>query len=1074
MKRLSKSFLSTALALTMISSVNVLPANADSINEKQTKVVYAESHEETWFSWAGGKIGTSTVDEPSFEIRPDRSSAPEMPEVIKNRKPKHHVFKRDDNHSLILTGEVIMPGDTFEIQTDITYDQIYTIDFQGRADGYVTGMAEEIDSTNNYIGGIYVRRKIENNWSDDYYAGYFSPERYGIEVTGTVDITGYSEANSGSVDSEGNPIIDKFPGTFKNNLNCPILIGATGGGSDGPYAHYDDHDVRIARGGIAYSVLAPYYYITYSFDPMPMERDPEGFKSYYWDGGIENLDFPEAYWITDEEYSITVPNPVIEGEMITGWDSELNYDSINSEYENVTPGYTEISVKWDYKDSSSPICGPGELRLEPIKEKSPTLVLDPNGGTINGQDHVVLSFNAKYDRENSKFDLNLGHDIKDLVPEREGDTFLGWCAKKSARSTSFVTKDSNEEAFDYFWGDVDIYTTINVQPYYYGRLLEWGDSYDENFQLLDHYWNETLYAKWASESDDELDKNLWKLYDDGTLVIVNNEGAEAWVKAKESDPTLAPKVKKIDLGTKDDEYVEEVPVRAFAGCTSLESFESNVPVMIYDEAFSGCTSLKTVTFNEFSSQSIRVFEGCTSLESVTYKKEASMGRYIFENCPNLKTVTFESETEFLGESWFIKAPIDLVIKVPKEAEEELSEQYGSYSYLLEESVKRYPLTVNGEIITDDNLTVKCGDGTATFDPKTSTLTLKNADLTQSLIPHVIDSYTYENGKEIALPKAAIVSAMPELTIVLEGDVSVTTDSLGVPHFVRAEGDLVIKGDGTLKGTVSDMMYVDTDSEEWQLVEYTETGKVAVDVSGNLTVSNTTVRRLYADVAGTVLITDTTLEGGSVKAGKDLKLKNVNACIIEDEDTDRSIGSEMPEFLCTGNNVNIENSKLDMVDMKLGENTKNVTFKDSEITLASQLDADWDAHLNITNTSLMIYSTDQMPVTINPDNITLNGAKVVSGDWWNNGPMRVEATGEVTPDDPKLIIGDLDGDGEITANDALTILRSSVGMADLTPEQNKLADIDGDTEITANDALAVLRYSVGMSDADSPINKPVAA
>ncbi len=48
------------------------------------------------------------------------------------------------------------------------------------------------------------------------------------------------------------------------------------------------------------------------------------------------------------------------------------------------------------------------------------------------------------------------------------------------------------------------------------------------------------------------------------------------------------------------------------------------------------------------------------------------------------------------------------------------------------------------------------------------------------------------------------------------------------------------------------------------------------------------------------------------------------------------------------------------------------------------------------------------------------------------------------------------------------------MTDLTTEQIKLADIDGDEQITANDALAVLRYSVGIADADSPINKPIVA
>ena len=80
-----------------------------------------------------------------------------------------------------------------------------------------------------------------------------------------------------------------------------------------------------------------------------------------------------------------------------------------------------------------------------------------------------------------------------------------------------------------------------------------------------------------------------------------------------------------------------------------------------------------------------------------------------------------------------------------------------------------------------------------------------------------------------------------------------------------------------------------------------------------------------------------------------------------------------------------------------------------------------------------------------------------------------------PDDkPKGTCGDVDGDGNITANDALMILRASVGMETLTPEQSALADVDGDGSVTANDALAVLRYSIGFIDEDSRINKPITA
>ena len=80
----------------------------------------------------------------------------------------------------------------------------------------------------------------------------------------------------------------------------------------------------------------------------------------------------------------------------------------------------------------------------------------------------------------------------------------------------------------------------------------------------------------------------------------------------------------------------------------------------------------------------------------------------------------------------------------------------------------------------------------------------------------------------------------------------------------------------------------------------------------------------------------------------------------------------------------------------------------------------------------------------------------------------------TGDTPILygLLGDVDSDRQITANDALMILRSSVGLESLTPEQEKLADVDGDGEITANDALAVLRYSVGLAEANTPINRPI--
>ena len=82
---------------------------------------------------------------------------------------------------------------------------------------------------------------------------------------------------------------------------------------------------------------------------------------------------------------------------------------------------------------------------------------------------------------------------------------------------------------------------------------------------------------------------------------------------------------------------------------------------------------------------------------------------------------------------------------------------------------------------------------------------------------------------------------------------------------------------------------------------------------------------------------------------------------------------------------------------------------------------------------------------------------------NNIPFEASEGEDLPPEkeEPKPTrTGDIDGDGEITSNDALMILRSSVGAFELTQSQKSAADTDSDREITSNDALKVLRFSIG--------------
>lgn len=58
------------------------------------------------------------------------------------------------------------------------------------------------------------------------------------------------------------------------------------------------------------------------------------------------------------------------------------------------------------------------------------------------------------------------------------------------------------------------------------------------------------------------------------------------------------------------------------------------------------------------------------------------------------------------------------------------------------------------------------------------------------------------------------------------------------------------------------------------------------------------------------------------------------------------------------------------------------------------------------------------------------------------------------------IGDINGDTQINAADALLILQKVVGKIDFTEKEQTLADVDFNGEITTNDALLILQYNVG--------------
>lgn len=83
----------------------------------------------------------------------------------------------------------------------------------------------------------------------------------------------------------------------------------------------------------------------------------------------------------------------------------------------------------------------------------------------------------------------------------------------------------------------------------------------------------------------------------------------------------------------------------------------------------------------------------------------------------------------------------------------------------------------------------------------------------------------------------------------------------------------------------------------------------------------------------------------------------------------------------------------------------------------------------------------------------------------NGKYEVKdaCTGAVTSEkfgEDDVLLGDVDGDGEVTMSDVLMVYNFAMGDLNPSAEQILAADVDGDEEITMSDVLLIYNYSMG--------------
>lgn len=191
----------------------------------------------------------------------------------------------------------------------------------------------------------------------------------------------------------------------------------------------------------------------------------------------------------------------------------------------------------------------------------------------------------------------------------------------------------------------------------------------------------------------------------------------------------------------------------------------------------------------------------------------------------------------------------------------------------------YDLYVNGERFTSDNLAIECGEGTATYDPATQTLTLDNASITN------------------ALGSGGIYSGLTsDLNIVLQGESRITfDDNMGV----MATGNIELSGSGSLA--------IDVAGET----------RDGISAAGNVSVHGTTLNinapggvGICSD--GSVFVDNARLTSHALYAGIDAANLTINnSSVVDISATENNCNAAYISSRggTTGGNLSISNSNV---------------------------------------------------------------------------------------------------------------------------------------------------------------------
>ena len=166
-----------------------------------------------------------------------------------------------------------------------------------------------------------------------------------------------------------------------------------------------------------------------------------------------------------------------------------------------------------------------------------------------------------------------------------------------------------------------------------------------------------------------------------------------------------------------------------------------------------------------------------------------------------------------------------------------------------------------------------------------------------------------------------------------------------------------------------------------------------------------------------------------------------------------------------NNPGVKNLSLilgyDAENLELLSVTNGEVFANSEFSKDTREDGSCKLEWLTTteNTNNGILATLTFKAKENSGEFNIGFDEVTSSDGEEEEYFAV-VDGTVANVGKDVLIGDTNGDGEITYADAILLIRHDIGFTTLSDYQKSISDVNGDGEVDFADAIKVLRYDAG--------------